>query len=171
MPTLNSSFAPSLIDSDGQMVADTRTLLADEGAVDAQSHILPYARALNELPHSNASFAVRIEPTDDVRALKPYLAQISLIEINFPAFRDGRGYSTARIARDDLGFAGPIRAVGDVLRDQVFVMLRAGFSEFALKDSDPVAAMAGAKSRFSSVYQTASDTSQSAWQRRQKARS
>ncbi len=74
--------------------------------------------------------AVRIEPGDDARALLPYLNQLSLVEITFPAFRDGRGYSSARILRE-AGYTGELRAAGDVLVDQIAYMRRCGFDAFA----------------------------------------
>lgn len=74
--------------------------------------------------------AVRIEPGDDARALLPALDRIALIEINFPAYGDGRGYSAARILREH-GYTGELRAVGDVLIDQLSHMRRCGFDAFA----------------------------------------
>lgn len=74
--------------------------------------------------------AVRIEPGDDARALLPALERIALIEINFPSYGDGRGYSAARILREH-GYTGELRAVGDVLIDQLSHMRRCGFDAFA----------------------------------------
>ncbi len=74
--------------------------------------------------------AVRLEPADDARALAPHLDRLKLIEIAYPKFRDGRGYSSARILRE-IGFTGEIRAVGDVLVDQIGFMRRVGFDSFA----------------------------------------
>ena len=64
------------------------------------------------LEQSNAA-AVRIEPGDDARALLPHLGRIAMVEVNFPVFGDGRGYSSARILRE-AGFTGELRAVGDL---------------------------------------------------------
>src|SRR3546814_9221749 len=68
--------------------------------------------------------------SDLVRELLPYLDRISLVEVNFPSFGDGRGYSVARILRE-AGYTGELRAVGDVLVDQLFYMRRCGFASFA----------------------------------------
>ena len=73
---------------------------------------------------SNAT-AVRIEAGDDARALLPHLGQLALIEVSFPAFRDGRGYSAARVLREG-GYTGELRAAGDVLVDQMPLMRRCG---------------------------------------------
>ena len=110
---------------------------------------------------SNAN-AVRIETGDDVRALMPHLERIALIEIAFPSFRDGRGYSSARILRE-AGYAGELRAEGDVLVDQIAFMRRCGFDSFApAKPIDP-AVVAAVLSRYPNVYQRAADANTPVW--------
>ena len=100
--------------------------------------------------------AVRIEPGDDARVLLPYLDRIALVEVNFPAFGDGRGYSAARILREE-GYTGELRAVGEVLRDQLFYLHRCGFNAFALRsDLDAEAALAHLQD-FTESYQVAVD--------------
>ncbi|WP_108786800.1 DUF934 domain-containing protein [Erythrobacter sp. Alg231-14] len=74
--------------------------------------------------------AVRIEPGDDARTLLPFLDRLALVEVNFPSFGDGRGYSSARILRE-AGYKGELRAVGDVGIDQLSHMRRCGFDAFA----------------------------------------
>lgn len=109
--------------------------------------------------------AVRVEPGDDVRDLLPFLDRLRLVEVNFPAFGDGRGYSAARILRE-AGYAGELRAVGDVLVDQVGHMRRCGFNSFApevaLNPADTEAALA----RWREVYQAAADARTPIWARR-----
>jgi len=73
---------------------------------------------------SNAT-AVRLEPTDDPRALIPHLGRLSLVEVAFAKFRDGRGYSIGSILRE-AGYTGELRAAGDVLVDQIPPMRRCG---------------------------------------------
>ena len=110
---------------------------------------------------SNAS-AVRIEPGDDARELLPHLERIRLIEVNFPDFTDGRGYSAARILRE-AGYTGELRAVGDVLVDQLSHMRRCGFDAFApdtpLDEADARAAF----ERWPHVYQPAADERVPIW--------
>lgn len=104
---------------------------------------------------SNAA-AVRLEPGDDARDLLPHLARLKLIEVNFPGFGDGRGYSAARILRE-AGYDGELRAVGDVLVDQIAFMRRCGFDSFAPESPlDPADAEA-AFARFAEVYQPTTD--------------
>jgi uncharacterized protein (DUF934 family) len=74
--------------------------------------------------------AVRLEPDEDARALIPHLGQLALIDVSFPKYRDGRGYSAARILRE-AGYEGELRASGDVLVDQVPFMRRCGFDSFS----------------------------------------
>ena len=73
---------------------------------------------------------VRLAPADDPAELEPYLAELKLIEIDFPRYTDGRGYSQAQLLRRRFGYAGELRAVGHVLRDQVFYMHRSGFDAY-----------------------------------------
>jgi uncharacterized protein (DUF934 family) len=83
--------------------------------------------------------------------------QLQVIALNFPAFTDGRSYSNARLLRDRYGFKGELRAIGDVLRDQLFYMRRCGFDAFALRaDKDPYEALESLKD-FSVTYQAATD--------------
>src|SRR5450759_2334216 len=61
-------------------------------------------------------------PSDDPDALAGDAAQLPLIAIDFPKFVDGRGYSSARLLRDKHRFGGELRAIGDVLRDQLYYL-------------------------------------------------
>src|SRR5262245_4519121 len=96
--------------------------------------------------------AVRVEPGDDVRELLPFLDRLRLVEVNFPGFMDGRGYSSARILRE-AGYEGEVRAVGAVFVDQLSHLRRCGFDSFAPDQAlDPADAEA-AFNRWADVYQ------------------
>ncbi|MEQ1724552.1 MAG: DUF934 domain-containing protein [Sphingopyxis sp.] len=113
---------------------------------------------------SNAT-AVRLEPGDDARALLPHFARLALVEIAFPTFRDGRGYSSARILREG-GYRGSLRAAGDILVDQIVTLRRCGFDSFAPDAPlDPVV-VDGALARCPAVYQRAADGAVPVWQLR-----
>ena len=116
------------------------------------------------LDQSNAN-AVRIEPGDDARALLPHLERLALVEVNFPVFGDGRGYSAARILRE-AGYEGELRAVGDVLVDQLNNLRRCGFDAFApdkpLDETDAKAAF----DTWPHVYQATTDERVPIWNRR-----
>ena len=113
---------------------------------------------------SNA-VSVRVEAGDDVRRLAPYLDRIRLIEVDFPKFRDGRGFSSARVLRE-MGYTGEIKATGDVLVDLVYFMRRCGFDSFApdvpFNDADVQAAL----TRYPHVYQHAADDAVPIWKLR-----
>ena len=109
--------------------------------------------------------AVRLEPGDDARNLLPYLDRLQLIEVNFPVFGDGRGYSAARILRE-AGYQGELRAVGEVLVDQIAFMRRCGFDAFAPEvPLDPTDAE-NAFQRFEQVYQPTTDQRAPIWKLR-----
>lgn len=116
------------------------------------------------LGQTNAT-AVRLEPDDDARALIPHLDRLTLVEIAFPKFRDGRGYSSARMLRE-AGYTGELRAQGDVLVDQIAFMKRCGFDSFVpdapLNQADVDAAL----SRYDHVYQGAVDAAVPVWKLR-----
>lgn len=116
------------------------------------------------LDQSNAT-AVRLEPDDDARALIPHLDRLALIEIAFPKFRDGRGYSSARILRE-AGYTGELRAQGDVLVDQIAFMKRCGFDSFAPEAPLNQADVEAALSRYDHVYQGAADAAVPVWKLR-----
>ena len=113
---------------------------------------------------SNAN-AVRLEAGDDARALLPYLDQLALIEVSFPAYRDGRGYSAGRILRE-AGYTGELRAAGDVLVDQVAFMRRCGFDSFAPEAPIDSATLKRALARYADVYQPAADSAVPVWKKR-----
>lgn len=116
------------------------------------------------LDQSNAT-AVRLEPDEDARALLPHLDRLSLVEISFPTFRDGRGYSAARILRE-AGYVGELRAQGDVLVDQIPHMRRCGFDSFAPQAPVNEDVVTASLSRYKYRYQPAADGAVPVWKLR-----
>lgn len=116
------------------------------------------------LDQSNAT-AVRLESDEDARALIPFLDRLKLIEVAFPKFRDGRGYSSARILRE-AGYTGELRAQGDVLVDQIGYLKRCGFDSFAPEKSLNPADVEAARSRWPEHYQGAADGAVPIWKLR-----
>lgn len=116
------------------------------------------------LGQTNAG-AVRVESGEDVRDLLPHLDRLRLIEVSFPAYRDGRGYSTARILRE-AGYTGELRAEGDVLVDQIPLMRRCGFDSFSPAADIDRAALDRALTRYDNVYQSAADDRTPVWRLR-----
>lgn len=116
--------------------------------------ILPLAVYLESKPSARTGrTAVWLAPDQDPAVLGDRLSVLALIAVDFPAFADGRGYSIARLLRERLGFEGELRAVGDVLRDQLSYMAQVGFDAFAVRaDRDAAQALAGLDD-FSEQYQ------------------
>ena len=80
---------------------------------------------------------------------------LELIVLEFPKFKDGRAYSQARILRERYGFAGDIRATGEVLRDQVLFMARCGITSFELSDEADTDGFQESLGEFDLYYQSA----------------
>ncbi len=107
--------------------------------------VVPLARwraEREQLERREGRVGVLIAPDEDIEDLGPDLAALPLLAVDFPVYTDGRGYSTARLARERFGFTGELRAVGDVLPDQVRAMRRCGFDAMELKEGrDPEVAL------------------------------
>jgi uncharacterized protein (DUF934 family) len=97
---------------------------------------------------------VWLKPSDDPESLAADVPRLPLIAIDFPKFVDGRGYSSARLLREKYHFSGELRAIGDVLRDQLYYLRQCGFDAFAVRADRNIAnAMAGFDD-FSDNYQS-----------------
>jgi uncharacterized protein (DUF934 family) len=105
-------------------------------ATDEQKILLPLAQLIEKAETSNdIGLGVLIKPGDDVLKLEPYLYRLEIVAVEFPAFNDGRAFSHASLLRDRLAFKNEVRAVGDVLIDQIPLMLRCGVDSFAVKNA------------------------------------
>jgi uncharacterized protein (DUF934 family) len=104
-------------------------------------------------PPSPEGEVIRLEPQDDPAAVAARLPNVSLVEINFPKFGDGRGFSIARLLRERYGYKGELRAVGQVARDHLQTMERVGFDSFLLRDGEDVEEALAAFDDFSEAYQ------------------
>lgn len=112
---------------------------------------------------------VWLEADADPEAIAQDLARFGVIAVRFASFADGRGYSLARLLRERYGYRGELRAIGDVLRDQIFYLSRCGFDAFALRaDQDPAQALS-ALADFSEAYQTSVERPQPLFRRRLEA--
>lgn len=87
---------------------------------------------------NDGGLGVLIAPADDVSRLAAFIDRIDLVAVAFPAFSDGRGFSHASLLRSRLGFGGEVRAVGDVLIDQIPLMLRTGFNSFTVTNATAI---------------------------------
>ena len=113
----------------------------------------------------NTEIGVRLEPADDPGELADHLERLTLIEVSFPKYTDGRGYSQAQLLRRRMGYEGELRAVGHVLRDQILYMDRSGFDAFET-DRAELPSVIEALEEYSAFYQPAADGNSSVFARR-----
>jgi uncharacterized protein (DUF934 family) len=109
---------------------------------------------------------VILTTADSLDSIVGHLNQLSVIAIEFPQFTDGRGYSMARLLRERFGFEGEIRAVGDVLRDNLFYLSRCGFDGFVLSDRSTLEQALESLSDFSEGYQASVERPEPLFRRR-----
>ena len=109
---------------------------------------------------------VKLRSDQPPESIAEDLHSIAMVALEFPAFRDGRAYSYARLLRGHYGYGGEIRAVGDVLLEQLHFMERTGFDAFELDSDNPLRDMEIAASDFGVWYQPAADGRKSAVQLR-----
>lgn len=113
-----------------------------------------------------ADAGVWLDSDQEPCALEPYIDKLSLIAINFPKFVDGRGYSYARQLRDKFQYQGELRAIGDVLQDQLFFMKRCGFDSFAVRSDKDIEQALKGLNVFTECYQAATDQPDPLFRRR-----
>lgn len=113
----------------------------------------------NEIISRCKRIGLLLQPADRVEEVAGDLDWFVVIAIAFPRFVDGRGYSTAALLRQRYGYQGELRAVGEVLHDQLFFLKRVGFDAWELKDGkDASYALAAGFATFGDSYQAATDT-------------
>lgn len=105
----------------------------------------------------NTPLGMRLSADQSPESLGADVHHFAVIELEFPKFRDGRGYSWARLLRQRLGYKGEIRAVGDVLRDQWLFMSRCGVDAFEVRPGTRLEDFRAALSEQTVFYQAASD--------------
>ena len=106
---------------------------------------------------NRAELGVWIGSSERPEELKDDLGRFKLIAVDFPKFADGRGYSIAYNLRARLGYTGELRAIGDVLRDQLFYMQRVGFDAFAVREDKNIHDALKGLTDFSEVYSNSWD--------------
>lgn len=147
----------------GQLITDDSWELSPKGETSNANAILPVA-SWNE--GKNPERAVWLDSDQAPEALQMTLENTPLVAINFPVFADGRGYSYARILRKQMQYNGDIRAIGDILVDQLHYLSRCGFTSFELRDDQNIEHALAALESFSVSYQGSVDDAQPAFRRR-----
>jgi phosphoadenosine phosphosulfate reductase len=154
----------------GVFVEDRWHVLPDGEAAPASGHVIfPlewWKEEKQAFDGSSVPLGVRIEAGTPTEEFADEVARLALIALVFPKFHDGRAFSLARMLRERLGFRGELRAVGEVLLDQIQLMTRCGFDSFEI--TDPVtelALRAGHIPGVSHFYQPAQGAARPAWTR------
>ncbi len=138
------------------------TVLVPEGKVIVPLKVwLLQKNALSE----RSELGVWFSSDEQAKELRQDVHRFSVIAIDFPKFADGRGYSIAYNLRTRLGYVGELRAIGDVLRDQLFYMQRVGFNAFAVRADKNIHDALKSLSDFSETYQTSVDQTQPLFRR------
>ena len=148
------------------IVNDDWTVLRLGGQDTPESVVVPPGKVIVPLKvwqaqrdalHERAELGVWLASDERAEDLRDDLDKFSVIAVDFPKFADGRGYSIARHVRARLGYRGELRAIGDVLRDQIFYMQRVGFDAFAARADKDIGEALKGLSDFTFTYQASSD--------------
>ncbi|MFN9357399.1 MAG: DUF934 domain-containing protein [Alphaproteobacteria bacterium] len=145
---------------DGAFITDSFTRVADADELPAGAVIVSLSRFLDAreaLLSRDAPLGVRIGSHETPDALGPDVHRLAVVELSFPKFRDGRGYSSARVLRDRLGYRGEVRAVGEVLRDQWLFMRRCGVDACEVREGTGLEDFRAALGEQTVFYQRTAD--------------
>jgi uncharacterized protein (DUF934 family) len=143
-----------------QIVEDHWQTIADDAEMPAGPVLVSLARWNREqaaLLERGEPLGVRLLNTANIADLVADLPHWQVVALEFPKFADGRAYSQARLLRERYGYQGEIRAVGDVLRDQLWFMARSGFDAFEVRADRSLEDALAAFGEFSESYQPAAD--------------
>lgn len=146
-----------------QVVEDTWALVDEETAVEALpagNIIVPLALWLEQkaaLLATRDKLGVWLDNDSNVEHIADDVDKFEVIALNFPIFRDGRGFSIAQRLRQRYHYRGELRAIGQVMADQLYFMERVGFNAFSAKDNDATVNMLAAFDMISVKYQAAND--------------
>lgn len=148
---------------DRKIVNDDWSLIReveDDAAIPQGNVIYPFSYWQDNrdvLLERDSLHAVWVDGDIETEDLLSDIGHFSIIALDFPAFKDGRSYSHARLLRDRYDYKGDLRAIGDVLRDQIFFMHRCGISSYEVReDKDAEDALKGFE-EFTVRYQAAAD--------------
>ncbi|MAL96889.1 DUF934 domain-containing protein [Hydrocarboniclastica marina] len=158
---------------DGTVAEDKWKLVEqtdDDSAVkpDGGSVIVPLSWWLDNRSSvsGDKNIGIWFDSSDEPEMLGEECQSVPIIAVNFPKFTDGRGYSIARLLRERYHFPNELRAIGDVLLDQLFYMKRCGFDTFKLRADKDVAKAQANLSVFGDSYQAAFDQQDPLFRRR-----
>ena len=158
----------NLIIKGREVVEDDWSVLRLEEGQSAEAVEVPAGKTIVPLPvwqaqhhalSTRADIGVWLAPDERADAIKADLDKFGVVAIDFPKFTDGRGYSIAFNLRKRLHYTGELRAIGDVLRDQLFSMHRVGFDAYATRPDRSIHDALKGLTVFSQTYQASVDQS------------
>jgi uncharacterized protein (DUF934 family) len=145
----------------GVPVEDRFVQVADDAPLPADSPaVISFARLQREadvLAGRNVPLGVQVGSATQARDIAPFLDRVALVVIEFPKFRDGRGFTIARTLRERFGYAGELRAFGHILPDQYEFLVRCGFTSVEVPEGADLGVWAAALDRFHVAYQAGMD--------------
>ena len=146
---------------DGLVVDNNWSLLAaDTDILPAGNILVPVAywqANQQQLDDHSGNVGVWVDSHEEIEEFASAIAAVPVVAINFPKFVDGRGFSLARLLRERYGYIGEIRAIGQFIRDQLFMMQRCGFNAFQFDSEIDLVAASKSLNDFSDAYQVAAD--------------
>ena len=164
---------PDVITSDGSIRQDDWVVVprpADGESLDVpeQPALIPADLWMAGKEHfeDRDDIGVWLDSHDEPEILAGVVNELPVIAVNFPKFSDGRGYSIARLLRERLSYRNELRAVGDVLLDQLQFMKRCGFDTYVLRADKDINKAARCLNFFTQGYQAATDTDEPLFRRR-----
>lgn len=144
----------------GCFAQDHFASIADDATLPVNGTIVSLARFQKErdaLATRNAPLGVRLKSSESPEALGGDVHRLSVVVLEFSAFRDGRPFSWARMLRTRMNYAGEIRAAGHFLHDQLAFMTRTGFDAFEVPKGFSLAQFERALAEMFYVYQPSAD--------------
>jgi uncharacterized protein (DUF934 family) len=142
---------------DKKIVDDTWSFIADDAGLKAGNITVSLARWKNDkqqLLEFGGKLCVRIRPADSLEEIAADLEHIQLIELDFPAFADGRLFSHAWLLRSRYNYQGEIRATGHYMPDQAYYLSRVGVNAFNTEKTELLPVVLSHLNDFTVNYQS-----------------
>lgn len=157
---------------DGQLVEDSWQTLAEDSnlqSLPTSGNLLltlpQWQQLAQQLPHHSGNIGITLDTDTELEDIPNQCLELPLIAIAFTKFADGRGFSLARLLRERHNYRGELRATGDILRDQLYLLKGCGFNSFQLSDID-LAGSAASLQDFSEAYQSSVEQPEPLFRRR-----
>ena len=146
---------------DGQVIDNSWITVAGDATEFPEGDLLvsldQWLQQKTQLEQHRGSLGVWIDGNEEIEAVAELLLVSPVIAIKFPKFADGRGFSVARLLRERYTYKGEIRAIGEIIRDQLYLLRRCGFNAFEFGAQVNLAEASASLLDFSDAYQVAAD--------------